>query len=222
MKQLLRMGAVAMILACGTMQIRADQTNLVQTLEVQLTVMEQGAPVTNGNFAMLVPVTRTVGTARVIAALGAATGYSFSKAATITVTTPLPEGPPTFVVTDGATSVDVTGFFTYQQLSDSLESWLVNLKTGRTSWATYSVCRFMLEDYTGYPSLNLHFDVTGLAIESLYGTAVVLPGIGPANGLSATVTGTGDLNDIPGIIQGTFAFHGYTLVDVPSSPPPND
>jgi hypothetical protein len=36
-------------------------------------------------------------------------------------------------------------------------------------------------------------------------------------GLSATVTGAGDLNGNSMLLQGTFAFHGNTLVVVPGS-----
>jgi hypothetical protein len=207
-----------MILAFGAIQSYADQINLVQTLEIQLVGMEQGTPVTVGNITMDVPVMQPIGTARVIAALGTALDQKFSKAATITVTTPMPEGALTFTVIDGSTSMDVTGFFKYQQFGDSIESWLTNNKTGKTFTTTYSVCEFALQDCPGYPTLTLHFDVTALATESLLGADALLPG----NGLSAMATGTGDVGGTPAIIQGAFAFRGDTLVDVPGGGGAND
>jgi hypothetical protein len=211
MKQAFKMGAVAIILACGTVQVRSDQTNLIQTLDLQLFGMEQGDTVTDGNFAMAMPVTETVGTSQVIAALGAATGKSFSRAAEITVTTLLPDGPPSFTVSDGGALTDVSGFFTYQQLGDSVENWLLNLKTGKAFWTTYSIGQLTLQDCLGYAPLKLHFALTGMAVESLPGPSPLRPG----DGLTATGVGLGDLNGNSMILQGTFAFRGYTLVVLP-------
>jgi hypothetical protein len=213
MKQAFAMGAVAVILALGTTQGRSDQTNLVQTLEIQLTGLEEGAAVTNGNFAQATMQTEALNTGRVIAALGAATQNTFSRAAKITVTTPLPDGAPSFAVTDGTTSVDVTGFFIYQQLGDSVDTWQLNLKTGRGSSTVYSLRQFILEDYSrpGYPALTLFFNVTGLAVDSTMTRTVFSAG----DGLNATVTGLGELKGNALLLQGNIALVGDTLVVVP-------
>jgi hypothetical protein len=207
--------SLAILLALCAAQARADQTNLVQDLSIQLSGLKQGRSTTSGNVAVTSTDSAWVGTRDVINALGAATGNTFSKAAKLVVITLLPDGSSSVAVRDGGNSVDVSGYFYHEQQSDFIVSSVANKKTGKASSSDYSLQRFALMDSGGSP-LTLHFDVRGITVDSSSTSA---------NGVSnressADVTGMGDRNGSFLILQGTISVHGRTLEVVPDSQPP--
>src|SRR6266536_5515473 len=109
-----KLTAIAALFALAAFDSNADTTNLVQDINIQLTGYRQGATQTNG-VAVLTGVDKThVGTDSVIAALGAATGNSFSGYARLVSVTPLPDGFSKVQIRDGGSSVDVTSFFSHE------------------------------------------------------------------------------------------------------------
>jgi len=211
MNHLVKIIAAAVLLAVGTMETRADHTNLVQELNIQLFGLTQGGSTSNGNVAITSVNMATVGTREVINALGAATGNTFSRAARLVVITPMAGGPSSFAVRDGSTSVDVSTFFTYQQQSDVLTSSVANLKTGRSSSSLYSLQRLALTD--SYVSLNLHFDVSGIATST---TTSASPNV--RNETEIDGSGAGDRNGNLLLLQGSIHIRGNTLEVVVDSP----
>jgi hypothetical protein len=204
MNHLSKLTALASFCVLGVSSIQADQTNLVQDLNLRLMGLTQGADRANG--------TRTVnpttfGTREVISLLGAATGNTFSRAAELVVITPLPAGTPTFAVRDGANAVDVSSFFTYQQLGGALESSEMNSRTGRSSTVDYSLQRLALRDSASYPALTAHFDVQGIAVQ----TTTNSPRQGWNTGSEANMAGAGDRNGNALILQGDVTITGNTL-----------
>jgi hypothetical protein len=205
MKQAFTLTAIVGLLTVAAAQAQTFQTNLVQNLNVQLFGLKQGGTTTNGNYIITSANTTTLGTGEIINALGAATGNSFSRAATLNVVTPLPDGAPGVTVQDGTNAVDVSSFFRLQSLSGSVDNSVVNTRTGRSSSSDYSVAQFVLQD--GLAPLNLHFSVSGLAVENTFSTA----GLGNLGNVDATVTGAGDRNGNLLILEGSIHIHGDTL-----------
>ena len=80
----LKLTAIAALFAVAAFRTNADTTNLVQDVSIQLTGYRQGAPRTNSTSIVVGVDSTSVGTAGVIAALGAATGNSFSTGALFT------------------------------------------------------------------------------------------------------------------------------------------
>jgi hypothetical protein len=217
MKQHVKISAVATLLVLGALQIKADQTNLVQDLGIHLKGITQGATVTTKNVVKTATDSVKVGTADVIQQLGAATGNTFSDTANLVVVTPLPSGSSAIVIRDGTASVDVTSFFVYEVKSGFVSSSQSNLKTGRASSTDCSIQRLALVDSSGSPALTLHFDVQGIATE----TSTTDPSTGTRTGLDASVSGSGDENGKVLLLEGMFRIQGNTLEVVSTAPPPN-
>ena len=215
MNQHIKILAMASLFVLGGRQTRADQTNLVQTLNIHLGGITQGPTETNGNIVKTSTTFEGVITADVIKQLGTATGNSFSSKANLVVVTPLPSGSSAIVIRDGTASVDVSSFFAYEVKSGFVSSSQLNLKAGRTSSTDYSIQRLALIDSTKYPSLSLHFDVQGVAVE----TSMTAPSTGTRADLDANVSGSGDQAGGVLLLEGTFRVHGYLLEVVPSAPP---
>lgn len=190
-------------------QAQGFQTNLVQTLHIQLFGLQQGGTTTNGNHVITSVNVTTVGSGDVINALGAATGNSFSTGATLVVVTPLPNGTPGVQVQDGTNFVDVSSFFAFQPLSGSVESSVANTRTGRTDSTGYSIEQFVLQD--GIAPLNLHFNVNGVAVEDFFDN----PAFGNSGELKVSVSGSGDKSGNLLILQGSIRIRGHTLQLIP-------
>lgn len=186
----------------------ADQTNMVQTVSIQLFGVSQGGTFTNRGFVVTSADVTRVDTRRVIAALGVATMNSFSSTSRLVVVSPLGGGGASIQVRDGANAVDVSGFFVYEQLSDTVTSSLFNLRSGRSFSTDYSIQRLALQDNEGAPALGLHFDVRGFATENSTNS-------GEAREVRIDAAGTGDRNDSLLILQGTISVRGRTLEVVP-------
>lgn len=214
MKQFNKFTAVAALVALATLRTNADTTNLVQNITIQLTGFRQGNTQTNRSFVSTDLDTTRVGTAGVIAALGTATGNSFSTAAHLVSVTPLPDGDSSIQIRDGDNSVDVTPFFGHEQFGDSLHTSLSDLRSGHSTESDFSVQRFTLHDVGGYPPLTIHFDVQGLAQDNDSSNGGVSA---PGSDLRVSVLGTGDRNGGFLILQGSINVLGHDTEVVPDS-----
>jgi hypothetical protein len=208
----IKLTAVAALFAVAAFQTNADTTNLVQDVSIQLTGFRQGAPHTNSTSIIVGVDTTPVGTAGVIAALGAATGNSFSTGARLVSVTPLAGGDSAVQVRDGGNTVDVTMFFSHEQFGDTLFTSNTTRSTGRTSESDFSVQRFALHDAGGFPALTLHFDVQGITEADDTSVGGVSS---PGSNITANVVGTGDRNARFMIVQGLITFRGHTTEVVP-------
>jgi hypothetical protein len=212
MNQIKKLTAIAALFTVAALRSNADTTNLVQDVNIQLTGFRQGATQTNGNNVSTGVDTTRVGTAAVIAALGATTGNSFSTSARLVSVTDLAGSSSSVQVRDGGNSVDVTPFFGSQQFGDTLQTRVTNTRNGRSSESDFSVQRFTLHDVGGYQPLTLHFDVQGITqVDDSANGGVSSPG----SNLTGNVVGTGDRNDRFMILQGTISLHGHSTEVVP-------
>lgn len=200
------------LLGLGAATGRADHTNVVQTMNIQLLALKQGATTRSGIFVFTAVDTTQVNTRRVIEELGVATLNSFSSTSKLVVVTPVGGGDSSVQVRDGSNPpVDVTSFFTHQE-SDGVATSLLNTRTGRSASTSFNIHRFTLQD--GMAPLNLHFDVNGIGSTDSTST---LPGVGDLN---VDVTGSGDRNGNLLILQGSIGVRGRTLEVVADEPPP--
>ena len=198
---------ILFLLLSAATQAYADQTNLVQQLQIHLSGLTQGPTVTNRNTVVTESQPVLLNDRLIIDALGAATGNSFSQSASLVVVRALPNGAPRVAVQDGAHRVDVAAYFVAERLSDVVRRSAYNLRTGVGSAADHSVERLALADVDGYPVLSLHFDVDGIAVN----TTVTSPATGPLTEWHANVAGQGDNNGAVWLLQGTVRVTGHTL-----------
>jgi len=215
MTSALKFTALTGLLVGAALAAQADQTNSVQNLNLRLFGLEQGPVKTNRYVVSTKLEVVPLRTHDVIMVLGAATSNSFSRKATLAIVTPLPDGPAGFQVRDGTNHVDVSAFFTYQVAPGSLTEGELNLKTKRSSSSELTVQRLALHDAAGGPVLALHFDVSGIVVES------------SSNGPdcdrdrdfddAGSVAGPGDLGGKLLIIQGSFTPGAETIEVVPTS-----
>jgi hypothetical protein len=203
----LKIIAALALISFAAATARADQTNLVQNLNIQLVGLKQGPSVTNGNIVTTSTQSARVNTSDVINALETAVGTTFSREARLVAVTPLDGGFSSIEVRDGTNKTDVSPFFAHEQIGGSVGAGVLNTRTGRVSSSDFSVQEFVLRDNDFYPSLPIHFDVRGIAVESSSNA----PSHGPGSELSADVTGTGDRNGDFLILTGTVTLRGHTL-----------
>jgi len=198
--------AAAFAFVC-TGQLRAQQTNQVQNFNIQLFGFTQGA---SNQFGAMIETNASfvrISNPQVIQALGAATSNSFSLASKLVAVSPSDGGDFSVQVRDGSNApVDVSGFFTFEAVSDSVNGSVFNTKTGHGAGVSYEIARFALHD-DGNLTLNLHFDVRGFTTVSS-----TTPQSNTRNcGLSASVSGVGERNGQLVILQGSIAIFGRTL-----------
>jgi hypothetical protein len=211
MSTLVKLTLASTALVLAVLPAQADQTNLVQRVNIRLMAFQQGGTSTNRNLVITSLNTSRVGTREVVAALGTATGNSFSSSASLVMITPLPSGAPQFAVRDRGASVDVSGYMVLEQLSGAVGDSLVNNRTGRASSDSYSIQHFVLQD--GGSPINLHFDVRGIGDASSSTN-----GGWTRSALDADVSGAGDQSGNLLILEGSISIRGNTLEVVPSSP----
>ena len=204
----LRLAAIAASLLLAAAPGYGDTTNVVQNLSIQLFGVTQGGTFTNRNLVVKTANNVRVDTRRVIAALGAATANSFSVTSRLVVVTPLGGGSPALQVRDGGNAVDVTEFFTHQTLSDTVESSITGLMSGRSFVTDYNIQRLALQD--GSSAIALHFDVNGLA-------TTITNGNRPAGDVTIEASGSGSNNGNLILLQGSIFIRGQTLEVVPST-----
>lgn len=211
MKNSMKLAVLATVLSLVAVQARADHTNLVRNMTIQLVGFKQGGSTTSHNVTTMSVDRVRIGTQEVIAAIGAVTGVSFSPEARLVVITPLPNGYPTFAIRDAGSSMDVSPFFSYEKLSEAVGKSTVNSRTGKYAGSSYSIQRFALQDVEVYGPLPLHYDLRGVAVDAFSNMAPP----GPRNELEADVSGAGDSQGELLILQGTIRILGNTLEVVP-------
>lgn len=207
--KLIKTAILSTLLSLGIPQAHADQTNVVQNLSVQLWGVQPGGPVTNRAVVTTGVARVKIDTRQLIQALGVATGNSFGTPARLVLVTPLAGGDSAIQVRDGSRSLDVTGFFSHSQLSESVAGSTSNLLSHRAENLDFSIQRFALHDAGGFPSLSLHFDVSGFASETA-------PAIrSNAGNLELDAAGSGDLGGKLLILRGGVEVWGDRLEVVP-------
>jgi len=204
------MAALAALIGLGISQARADQTNIVQDLDFQLTGVAAGGAVTNHDRVTTGYTQVAIDEKDVIATLGAATGNTFSRHARLVSVTPVAGGVAAIQVRDGTAKVDVTGFFSHQQISDAVSGSVSNTVRQRTTAYDFSIQQIVLQDDSNYPVLGMHFTLSGFATESSSSTDP-----SGAEQLTINVSGVGDENGALLILQGTVTMTGSTLEVVP-------
>src|SRR5882762_6160711 len=163
----LKLAAVTVALFTAITQAHADQTNFVQTLHVRLSAMKQGGTTTNRNVVVTSVDTDRLDTRQIIGGIGAVIGNTFSSTSRLVLVSPVAGGNPSIEIRDASSKVDVTGFFVFEQIGGSVTRGVHFLRTGDSVQSTFSIQRLALQDVSGYPSLSLHFDVRGLATDSV-------------------------------------------------------
>ncbi len=159
--------AASVVAACCTTGARAAQTNAVQTINLELTLLTQGSYKTNSPATNDITATvtkTTIATKDVIGWLGDATTNSFSsKAKLVRVTHFNAETNQTTIeIRDGTNVVDVSAFFSNTVSSDKVDESILNTETGLRTGKTFENLRLQL---TNAPPYNLvaHFNVFGAA-----------------------------------------------------------
>gem|GEM_PF-7089180 len=191
-----------MFLGLLAASVRADQTNLVQNVGLQLYGIQQGTNTTRNNTVMNNVVIVPLETRRVIQALAVASGNTFSSTSKLVMVTALGNGAQSFQVRDGATTVDVSSYLSLQQTSGSVQASFTK-RNGGTLQTTYSINRLVLRDGGGLVALPFHFDVSGFASET------------SQNGMPGDefvgADGVGDAGGNLMILQGSIRLFGHTL-----------
>jgi len=199
-----------------TVSAWADQTNLVQELSIQLNGIKQGPTTTVRNQVITSLDSARVTTRQVVEALGTATGNTFSQSARLLVVTPLAGGYSSVVIRDGGNSVDVSSFFTHTQQGGEVTSSVLNLRSNRGVTNAYGIQRFALADSPWLGAVGMHFDVSGIAVDTSTTDASA-----PGSETNADVVGSGDRGGTTLILQGTIRIRGHALEVVPSVINPN-
>lgn len=205
--KILKQAVLSVIISLGVWQARADQTNVVQNLSVQLRGVQPGGPVTNRSRITTGLSSAKIDTRDVIQALGLATSNLFSRPARLVLVTPLGGGESAIQVRSGSNRVDVTRFFLHTQVSAVVSGSVSNTVTHRTVGLDYSIQRFALRDAAGGPAVGLHFDVSGFAAER---TAA------RAGQLELEAAGAGDAGGNLLILRGEIEVQGDRLEVVPA------
>lgn len=195
------------LLTAATVTAYADQTNLVENIQINLVGLLQGGTTTNRNTVTTSVNTTSLGNRQVIQALAAATGRTFSQNSRLVLITPLGGGDSSVEVRSGNIHVDVGGFFSLQTVSAAMTSSVTNTRNGNSSSVTYSIQHFVMQDSPFGQTVNTHFDLNGLGAD--FSANHSIPG--PDNNLNMDVAGIGDRNGTPLVIQGSISISGQTL-----------
>jgi hypothetical protein len=213
MKQVTCLFALSTLLAVCPGTALADKTNLVQEVSIQLAGLTQGGTTTNRNNNVITSTdVVSVGSRQVIAAIGAAYGNTFSRAAKLVAVTPVDGGNTAFQIRDGTNTFGVTDLFEYSQSSGTVSSSVTSGRSGRVSSSEYSVRSLKLQSY-GAIEPSLTFSVQGIAVESSTAAA----GAAAVSETSIDVSGSGTKSGALVILQGSIRIRGNTL-EVVSDP----
>lgn len=215
--KLLKLAALTVAFVTAITQAHADQTNFVQTLHVRLTAMQQGGTTTNRNIAVTSIDTDRLESRQIISGIGAVIGNSFSRSSRLVLVTPVDGGNPSIEIRDRDSKVDVTSFFVFEQIGASVTRGAQFLRTGDSFQTTFSIQRLALQDSADYPALALHFDVRGLAVDTLNSRDEN----GSPLDFRADVFGNGDSNGSPTVIHGSINVSGGSIEVVPDGGPVN-
>jgi hypothetical protein len=201
---IVKLAALAALISLGVSAARADQTNVVQNIGIQLAGVQRGGPLTSRFLVATGIALANIDTRQVIQAIGAGTANTFSGRAKLVLVTPLGGGYSSIQVRDGNNTVDVSSFFAHDQLSDFVSGSVSNTFTRKNVDLDYSIQRFALAS-TGSASLSLQFDVNGFATETS------VSGLSGVSNLDIQVSGSGQLNGNLVILQGSIEVDGSRL-----------
>jgi len=198
----------AFAFACA-LSVQAQETNLVQNLNIQLFGFSQGnvstfRGTTVSNFNLV-----QINTRQIIQALAVSTMNSFSSTSKLVLVTPVDgSASPSVQVRDGANDpVDVTGFFVIEALSGSVDGGVFNTRAQRGTGVSYKITRFVLQDNDGTP-ISMHFDVDGV---TTINSSTPPDGVPLSPTINANVSGSGDRDGNLVILQGSIDVIGHTL-----------
>jgi hypothetical protein len=187
-------------------------TNLVQTITVSAVTYSQGSTTTNGTLVTKRLAGGTLFTPDVVNVIGTSLGTTFSsKARLLRITPLLPPDESAVVIQDGTNRTDVSGFFDIDAVSDTMESSILDIATGRFTAVDFDVQRFQFHNAGGFPDTTLHFDVQGFTStrsQSVAGGGLV---IGQAPQVVATVAGPGDRGGTNLVVRGSIRILGVSL-----------
>lgn len=211
--RVVKLTAVAAMLIAGAVLAQADQTNLVENMNIRLYGLWQGGTTTNRNQVVTQAHVTVLDSRQIIQALGAVTGNEFSRRSRLVLITPLNGNTSSMEVRDGDAKVDVTAFFVLEQTGPGVQSSVLNTRSGRSSRTLYSIQRLVLQDAPDVPALSMHFDVNGLAVDS----SSNFPVPGPDNRMDISASGNGDRTGTPLVITGSVSISGQALEVVPGN-----
>ena len=195
---------------CGTAPLFGAQTNLVQTLQINLTAYTQASVTTNGTVISSTADSTKIQSSDVIQWIGAATSASFSPKAQLLFVKPLPDGDSSIVVRDGTNSVDVSQFFSHEVSDPRITQGKFDTSTGVGVGREHSLQSFGVSDSSA-GTLASHFEVSGLARATFVGVVSKGVALGSAYSFVADVAGNGDLNGTPAIVAGTISGLGKKI-----------
>ncbi len=212
MKHLFKLAAAAALIGVAALPSQA-QTNLVEELGFQLTVISQGPTITNGTTVIRDADFARIGTRDVINLLGAATTNDFSKSAHLLRVTPIiggTNGPTITVVEDGSNVVDVSGFFALATDGSVVRNSFSN--HGKVLDATrFGIRTVALKDQAGFPDLTSHFDLQGFDVSTYRRVSFKDKLTVGGHYATWTVNGTGDHNGKPLVIRGEVTVNFVTV-----------
>lgn len=223
MKKLVALTAVTVLSSLGVAQAQLTVTDLVQTLNFNLTALSQGPSSTNASGVVANTVTSTtITSSNVIQWIGDATGTTFNNATLLVITplTPGAGGPSVVIrqtINGGNSDTDVTSFFSRLSGNVILDGSTVNPANGAVNGTFYDVDGFVLQDAMGF-TLPAHFSVSGIStvtVTSLTNKKGKLTGVITEHN-AENVSGTGDFNGSPTLIKGRVGVSGRTTVVVSS------
>jgi len=205
--------AAAVIAACCSIPARAAQTNAVQTINLQLTLLTQGpfqtnSPATNDITATVTKT--TIATKDVIGWLGTATTNDFSSRAKLVRVRHFnaATNETTIEIRDGTNSVDVSAFFSNTFSSEKVDESIYNRATGLRTGKQFENLHLEL---TNAPPHNLvaHFNVFGSArlsyVSVASGKTVLVADEINAMALAGSGAGPGG---VPGLMTGSVNING--------------
>ena len=214
--------ALVLAVALQTASAQVPQTDELLALNIQLNTIAQG-PTTSARGV----VRSTVQTSRltsgdIVQAIAASMGTTFSGQAGLYLLTPTNNLDNwTVQVRDGNRAVDVSGYFRHQDGASSVASAFVNTKNGNAGDVEYSIDSFTLRDSPAFGGLSVHFDLSGLTVETIRGIVQHGQVAGQMDRIVAKVSGTGDYQGSLLLIEGTISAEGVGTVTV-TPPPPID
>jgi hypothetical protein len=206
--------AASVIAACWSVPARAAETNAVQTINLQLTLLTQGPFHTNSpatNDISATATRTTIATKDVIGWLGTATSNHFSLTAKLVRVRHFnaATNQTTIEIRDGTNApVDVSAFFSNTFSSEKVDESIYNRETGLRTGTLFENLHL---DLTNAPPHNLvaHFNVLGSArlsyVSVTSGKTVLVADDITATGLAGAGAGP---DGVLGLMTGSVIING--------------
>ncbi len=180
----------------------AMTTNVVQLVNVTLSGFEQSG---GSNSMTVTPV--HIGTKDILRDLSTASGTAFSQKAKLTAVTPVGSGTTAFMVQDGSTQTDVSGFFSAVMVGTPVQRSKTNPK-GKTTGTVYSI-----ESFT-YGATDTNGNATtGITLTGLQGFTTTQLANGAFN---SSVNGPGTKGGNSIVVHGTITGGPGKFQEVPA------